>query len=395
MSKLIELVQKLQYILKKLNDKTQKLRTSRLTQLKLQAEELHKEIQKEIEINNRKYGIEEIIQLKRTAKNAWEEICCKIENELINSSLESLAEETEIKEQKPQATFKTKGIKMTNFDIKLATGLVPIYDGSAELFSTFEDASKLLFELNEQHEEMLVKFLRTRLTGKARIGLPTSITTFKELLDDIKLRCEEKTNPDKVIAKLRAIKSGDTQKICNEVELLTAKLKVIYLEQGIPEKVANDMIVKKGIDTLKEKITNAETKTLLKAGTFTTITDVTQKVMENEGDETNKHVFNVRMPDKPYTRNNTYNNNTNHRYNKYKQNYAYHQKRVTNNYNDRNRYNSDNRPQQNYRANPQNTRNQNWRTNNNRRIYQTSVQAQGNNFLDQPMSSQINDIYLQ
>ncbi|XP_049291669.1 putative uncharacterized protein DDB_G0282133 [Anopheles funestus] len=157
----------------------------------------------------------------------------------------------------------------------------------------------------------------------------------------------------------------------------------MYLEQGIPEKVANDMIVKKGIDILKEKIHNAETKTILKAGTFTTIADATQKVMENEDDDTNKHIFNVRTPYKPYTRNNTYNNNTNYSYNKYKQNNVYHQNRVTNNFNDRNRYNSDNMPQQKFRANPQNTKNQSWRTNNNRRIYQTSVQAQGNHFLDQ------------
>ena len=57
------------------------------------------------------------------------------------------------------------------------------------------------------------------------------------------------------------------------------------------------MVIKTGIDTLKEKVANSEIKIQLKANTFATITDATQKVMENESEETNRttNVLNITL----------------------------------------------------------------------------------------------------
>ena len=180
---------------------------------------------------------------------------------------------------------------MATFDLETAIGLVPMYDGSSDTFDTFEDASRFLFELNPNHEAMLIKFLRTRLIGKARIGLPSNITSFTELINDIKRRCKEKLTPDRIIVELKSITSKDTQTICQKVEMLTEKLNLIYLELEFPEKIANDMAIKQGIETLKQKISNEETKMILKIGTFLTITDATQKVLENECEEINKNSY--------------------------------------------------------------------------------------------------------
>ena len=188
------------------------------------------------------------------------------------------------------------------------------------------------------------------------------------------------------------------------------------------------MAIKTGIDTLKEKVANSETKILLKAGTFATITDATQKVMENESEETNRttNVLNINTQryNRNYPRNqgnqnrnnqNNYRPNTNQPYRNYYNN------RNNNNFNNRNNNNSsynnnmrnniryNNRFIQGYnneRYNSNFNGNQN-RPNNNlraitnietgqqqRNIYHTTAQLQeveDNNFLDQQESTQTLD----
>lgn len=181
---------------------------------------------------------------------------------------------------------KIKEDKMTQntvFDIKTATAIIQPYDGSADNLNAFVDATNLLKELTpENHHQMLVKFLKTRITGKARIGLPANLNTVDEVVADIKRRCEERTSPDHVLAKLKQIKhTGDNITFCNEVETLTNKLKGIYLEKQIPENVAQEMATKAGVETIIDKTTNLETKIILKAGSFGTITEAIQKLNEN------------------------------------------------------------------------------------------------------------------
>lgn len=192
------------------------------------------------------------------------------------------------------------------FDLKTATALIQNYDGSADGLASFLDATSLLDELTPANQQgKAVKFLKTRLTGKARLGLPENLNTINQVAQDVKNRCASRETPDAVIAKLRATKQkGNPEKFCEEIDDLTAKLKAVYLRENMPEALANSMSTKAGVDALTNGINSQELKIILKAGSFHNIKDAIQKVNENASTSQNPAqvlTFNTR-------------NDNNHRY---------------------------------------------------------------------------------
>lgn len=117
---------------------------------------------------------------------------------------------------------------MAEFDMKTATAIVQTYDGSAE---TFVDAANLLKEFTKPDQAVTaIKFLRSRLTGKARQGLAEQINTIDALISDVQTRCAEKTTPQSILAKLKMVnQKGDVEKFCAEVESLSTQLQNVYL----------------------------------------------------------------------------------------------------------------------------------------------------------------------
>ncbi|XP_062541140.1 uncharacterized protein LOC134209173 [Armigeres subalbatus] len=133
-------------------------------------------------------------------------------------------------------TLKTAGASNRGSSNTVIRTLVQPYDGSAEGLDAFLDATNLLEEITANNMvPRAIKFLKTRLTGKARLGLPENLNTIDELAQNVKQRCANKITPDNVVAKLRAVKQkGSVENFCDEVDTLTNKLKAVYIEQGIP-----------------------------------------------------------------------------------------------------------------------------------------------------------------
>ena len=177
---------------------------------------------------------------------------------------------------------KIKGNKMV-FDIKTATSIVQTYDGAADNLDTFADAANLLKDyIGEGELETAIRFLKTRLTGKARLGLAEHLNTIDAIVDDVKARCAEQLTPDNILAKLKGTKqNNDTNSLCDEINLLANKLKSVYVGQGIPDEVAKSMATKAGVDALINGSNSFETKLILKAGNFKTIQEAVQKVREH------------------------------------------------------------------------------------------------------------------
>lgn len=169
------------------------------------------------------------------------------------------------------------------FDIKTATSIVQVYDGTSENLDAYVDSANLLKDyVAADQVATAVRFLKTRLTGKARLGLAENLNTIDALIDDVKQRCAEQITPANIIAKLKTTKQkGDTNNFCDEIDKLTNKLKSIYVGQGIPDGVAKTMATKAGVDALINGTTSYETKIILKAGTFSNINEAVQKVQEN------------------------------------------------------------------------------------------------------------------
>lgn len=184
------------------------------------------------------------------------------------------------------------------FDIKTATALVQPYDGSADGLEAFIDAKNLLAEIIDANQiPTTVKFLKTRLTGKARFELSTNTNTIEALIQDVKQRCISKTTPENLTAKLKTVKlQGSVENFCDEVDLLTSKLKSAYIQQKVPEETANSMATKVGIDTLINGSNSQETKIILKAGAFSDIKNAIQKVLENSSANQPVHILSYPTP---------------------------------------------------------------------------------------------------
>lgn len=326
------------------------------------ATELHSEIETQLIINKDKLSTKELNFIAEASRQALLSIQTIIQNKNKIKMPDTPAPPT--------------------FDIKTATAVISHYDGSAENLDAFIDATKLMKELTAASlHSKLIQFVRTRLTGKARLGLPAVLATVDDLIADVKKRCEEKTTPEGILAKLKQLKpSTDTTKLTTEVETLTAKLKAIYLGKQIPEAVADSMATKAGIDALIEKTTNLEAKIILSAATFTSVADAVQKLNEQSARINAAQVlkFSTNRQQRPFGRGPNIQNNQNNSSNfqRYRQQNQNRQNQNHQNQNYRNRQNYYGNNNQGWRG--RNYQPQNQYNNSNNRNGRMFVAHQGN-----------------
>ncbi|XP_058813587.1 uncharacterized protein LOC131677667 [Topomyia yanbarensis] len=184
--------------------------------------------------------------------------------------------------------------KMAKVDIRLGTTLVQMYDGAPENLDAFIDAVNLFNDtvVNDfaaataaqqaAAQVTVVRFVKSRLTGVARQVI-VGANDLQGIFDAVKQHCESKITSDNIIAKLKAVKQKESaESFCSAVEKLTAQLRSVYVTEQIPINRANTMATKKGVEALIDGVRNNDTKIVLKAGTFTKITDATEKLMEND-----------------------------------------------------------------------------------------------------------------
>lgn len=253
------------------------------------------------------------------------------------------------------------------FDMKTAKALIQPYDGSPSGVEAFVDSIALLGDLTKpEHNETAIKFVKTRLSGKARAALPPNARTLNEISDAIKIACKSTETPDTLLAKLKATKNkGDQQKFCDEIESLTQKLSTLYVDSKIPPEVASKMATKAGVDTLIKGVSNPELKIILKANEFTSIQKAIQKINESQPEQT-AQIFNYKTQNHRGRGRGNYSNNSQR--GQYRNNYAqnsYYQNRNNQNQN----FGNNNRRHTNrgnYRGNYHNNGRNNYNNNQNR-----------------------------
>lgn len=182
------------------------------------------------------------------------------------------------------------------FDLRQATSLMQPYDGAAAGLDAFIDSAKLLGELIQPtHMAMAVKFIKTRLSGKARSGLPDTIVTIDALVDHVRTRCQDTATPDSIVAQLNTLRQrGPITSFCEEIENLCSKLEKVYVSQKVPEEVAKTMTTRAGVNALIKGVTASETKLILKAGNYSSIKDALKKAQECANDVSTTQVFTIK-----------------------------------------------------------------------------------------------------
>lgn len=261
--------------------KNNRIRTNTLKEKLFLATQLYSNIEESLLIHEKEIPEKKLHFFIKASRDALYEI-----NQIIKQKIRENGEEAEPVNIEKMASPKV--------DLKLGTALVQTYDGSAEHLTTFLDAVTLFNSSVEETfadatavqknaaETTVVRFVRTRLTGKAR-QVVTDNQTLAEILDAVKTHCASRVTAENLIAKMSTIKQNDdVSNFCDQIEKITTQLKSVYMTDKIPEITAHKMATKCGVDALVNGTKSNEVKIILRAGTFSHVNDAIQKLQENQ-----------------------------------------------------------------------------------------------------------------
>lgn len=168
------------------------------------------------------------------------------------------------------------------FDLKSATALVQNFSGNYEDAEAFIEALELLNEMTPaEHKDVMVKFIKTRITGKAKQALPSNVTTVEQIIAKIKEKFSAK--PSKVLlAKLKTCKQGNRklEDFTNQLEELTRQLSKAFVAEKLATSATADKLAENfAIDSLIDNIANPDTQIVLKSSELQTLSELTTKAL--------------------------------------------------------------------------------------------------------------------
>lgn len=227
------------------------------------------------------------------------------------------------------------------------------YSGDPLALDSFIDAIDVLKDLCEnQNKAIMLKFLMSKLDGKAR----EAITITPETPDDIisQLRSTIKTESSKVIEgrilALRADKTNLTT-FAERAEELAEQFRRSLVVEGYSKQKAKELTIEKTTELCRKSARNDTVKAVLAASTFSEPKEVIAKMIVE--------INNLKSDRNPNTYTHKYNNN-----NKNGNNHANNRNSRQNNRNYNNNSNNNRNGNRSNNQNGQNNR-QNWHNNNN------------------------------
>lgn len=203
--------------------------------------------------------------------------------------------------------------------IKLASSLIPQYDGNGERLSNIIAAlTALKTAVTQATEPIAVQIVLSKLEKKARSAVGDTPANIDAIINSLKQKCKHHISADVVLAKLNATRqSGTLNKFSSEIEELTSQLETAYINDAIPIDTATKMANKAGIKALANGLKNGSAQLIIKSGTFETLNDAIGRAAENDNDAVppanvlyfnNKYKSNFRGNGPPF-KNNSYRGN--------------------------------------------------------------------------------------
>lgn len=263
-------------------------------------------------------------------------------------------------------------VKMAAIEIiRTIPALIPLFSGEGEKLNSIVaalNACKVL--ITDANRAVALQVILSRLEGKARSAVGDNPADIDEIITKLKDKCKVTIAPETVVAKLNATKqNGEIGKFTEQIEKLTLELERAYISEDVPVATASRMAVKAGVKALAGGVKNNETRILLKAGQFTTLSSAVEKLTENESTNNTSSVMSYR------THRGNFNNNS--RFSQQNRGNGQYQNRQNNRYTPRgynhsNNYRGNNRGHYNNRGNPRGGYN-----NNNGRNYQNNQNRAG------------------
>lgn len=261
--------------------------------------------------------IDECTILLKASRNIYEEVKTLLNAKLILPKLISFKTISLIVLNCIRSYSKNKKIKMTTpvEIIKTLPLLIPQYSGEGDKLNSIIaalNASKVL--ITNDNRAVALQVILSRFEGKARSAVGDNPATVDVIIEKLKEKCKVTVAPETVVAKLNATKqNGEISKFTEQIEKLTLELERAYISEDVPVETASRMAVKAGVKALASGVKNNETRLLLKAGQFSTLSSAVEKLTENE--PTNVNTGSVLSYSSQYQRNNSNN------YPRYQNNY--------------------------------------------------------------------------
>lgn len=290
-----------------------------------------------------------------------------------NSNASSIANTDDFSEFENNTEIKMA--QMTNIEfLNLASRTINRnYDGDPLSLNAFINSIELLSEFaNDALKPFFIKFIKSKLEGKALECIPNETETIDVIINALKNQI--KPDNSKVIAGRMLALRPDRAKLTEfskQTEDLAEAFQRSLVIEGIPQNKAREMTIEKTIELCRNSARSDLVKSVLAASQFSSPKEVVAKfVIENATENTERQVLAYQRSNKQnnngYNNNNQRGNNRNNRYNNNNNRFNNRGNRPNNNRgNYRNNYNrnSNNR----YNNNGRNNNGHNNNNNNNNR----------------------------
>jgi len=197
-----------------------------------------------------------------------------------DSDIETLEGSDRIEYKPETITISEMAQTLTEF-IKLATSLIPEFDGRHENLQSFIDALGLLDTLKGTHETTAISLIKTKLKGHAR-NLISNEQTIAAII--IQLSSAVKGESVEVIsAKLLNLqqKHKTANQYTQEVEKLTKALEGAYISEGLSQSLANKYSTTTAVKAMTQNCSIDKVKLIMQAGTFTNMNDAISKFVNS------------------------------------------------------------------------------------------------------------------
>lgn len=161
--------------------------------------------------------------------------------------------------------------------IKLASSILPEFDGSVENLTRFLDAIDILEQIKETHEATAVLIVKTKLKGTAR-NLINNEQTLQQIKDRLKTKVKGES-VEVLIAKIMNIQQRNktANQYTSEIETLTKSLEGAYISDGLTSELATKYATQTAVKAMCKNCSMDSVKLIMQAGTFTTMNDAISK----------------------------------------------------------------------------------------------------------------------
>lgn len=183
-----------------------------------------------------------------------------------------------------QANIQTNTMVQSISDFLAQTGsfLKQKYDGDPAKLEGFLNDVEMIVDIVEANnapvKAFCLKFIKSKLEGRASECMPNEIATVKHITDALKKNI--KAESSKVIeGKVTAlkVKFGDLTKFSEEAEKLTEALRRSYISEGLTKDKAKEITIEKTIDMCRRSARNDIVKSVLSSTAYETPSEVIAK----------------------------------------------------------------------------------------------------------------------